>query len=202
MISLVRPILNWPFFYESYHHLIGADYRNRVLVDQYIKPQEGDRILDIGCGPGNLVPFLPDCDYIGVDANKSYISSAQKRYGNRGKFLCERVSHHNVQQFGQFDIVMAFGLTHHLDDQEALDLFRLGYTALKPGGRMITHDGCYMEGQSAFARYLLRSDRGRFVRTKPAYEKIARTFFQDIQFDIRSDVLKIPYYHLIMVCTR
>jgi cyclopropane fatty-acyl-phospholipid synthase-like methyltransferase len=112
------------------------------------------------------------------------------------------VSQHNVEQLGKFDIVMAFGLTHHLDNEEARDLFRLGHTALKPGGRMITHDGCYVNGQSAFARYLLRSDRGRFVRTKPEYEQLAREYFDHIQFDIRADVLRIPYYHLIMICTR
>jgi cyclopropane fatty-acyl-phospholipid synthase-like methyltransferase len=199
---LIRPILNRPFFYEFYHQLIGATYRSHVLVNDYIRPQSGDRILDIGCGPGNMVPFLPQGEYLGVDANESYINSARERYGKRGAFVCERVSHHSVQQFGAFDIVLALGLVHHLDDDEARDLFRLGYTALKPGGRMITNDGCYMQNQSTVKRYLLSRDRGQFVRTQQEYETLAHSWFKQVRSNIREDVLRIPYTHLIMECTR
>ena len=157
MIELVRRILNRPFFYESYHKLIGANYRSRVLVDEYICPQQNDRILDIGCGPGNMLPFLPDCQYVGFDANESYIASAHAR---------------------------------------------VGYTALKPGGRMITNDGCYVSRQSAAKRYLLSRDRGQFVRTQPGYEALARSSFRNVYCHLREDVLRIPYTHLIMVCGR
>ena len=202
MIEWIRPILNRPFFYESYHKLIGANYRSRVLVSDYIRPKSGDRILDIGCGPGNMLPFLPVGEYLGVDANPAYIAAARERYGHRGEFVCERVSHHSVQQFGAFDIVLALGLVHHLDDAEARDLFRLGYTALKPGGRMITNDGVYTPRQSAAKRYLLSRDRGQFVRTQPEYESLAHTWFPEVRAHIREDVLRIPYTHLILECIR
>jgi cyclopropane fatty-acyl-phospholipid synthase-like methyltransferase len=202
MIELIRPILNRPFFYEFYHHLIGADYRSRVLVSDYIRPQPGDRILDIGCGPGNMLPFLPHGEYLGVDANESYIASARERYRNRGEFLCERVSHHSVQELGAFDIVLALGLVHHLDNNEARDLFRLAHTALKPGGRMVTNDGCYTPKQSAAKKYLLSRDRGEFVRTQAEYEQLAHSWFPEVRSHIREDVLRIPYTHLIMECIR
>jgi SAM-dependent methyltransferase len=202
MIELIRPILDRPFFYEFYHLLIGANYRSRVLVAEYIRPTPQDRILDIGCGPGNMLPFLPECHYTGFDANESYIKSARERYGHRGEFVCERVSHHSVQQFSAFDVVLALGLIHHLDDSEAKDLFRLGYTALKPGGRMITNDGCYMPGQSSAKRYLLSRDRGQYVRTENQYLELAREYFDEIKPNIREDVLRIPYTHLILECTR
>jgi len=202
MIEIVRPILNRPFFYEFYHRVIGANYRSRVLVNEYIRPRPGDRILDIGCGPGNMLPYLPQGKYLGVDMNPSYIQTARGRYGDRGEFVCERVSHHSVRQLGEFEIVLALGLLHHLDDDEARDLFRLGHTALRSGGRMITNDGCYMPRQSAAKRYLLSRDRGRFVRTQEQYEQLAHTWFEKIQAHIREDVLRIPYTHLILECVR
>ncbi len=202
MLELIRPILDRPFFYELYHKAIGANYRSRVLVEEYIRPRPGDRLLDIGCGPGNMLPFLPPCQYIGFDASESYIASARKRYGARGQFVCERVSNQNIDHFGAFDVVLALGLVHHLDDSEARDLFRLAYVALKPGGRLITNDGCYVAGQSAAKRYLLSRDRGKFVRTREQYEGLARSSFACVQGELRDDVLRIPYTHLIMVCTR
>jgi len=202
MLQRIRPILDRPFFYEFYHKLIGANYRTRVLINEYIRPQVGERILDIGCGPGNLVPFLPQCRYLGVDANPSYITAARRRYSHRGEFVCERVSHHNVQELGAFDLVLALGLVHHLDDQEADDLFRLGYAALRNGGRMITMDGCYTSGQSRTERYLLSRDRGQFVRSLEEYVELARAWFQNVNAQLRMDVLRIPYTHVFLECVR
>ena len=202
MIHWIRPILERPFFYEFYHRLIGAPYRNRILVDEYIRPKPEERLLDIGCGPGSMMPFLPPCHYMGFDASPSYIAFARKRYESYGEFICDRVSNSTVKKYGSFDIVLAFGLIHHLDDSEAGGLFRLGYGALKPGGRMVTHDGCYAPGQSAAKRYLLSRDRGAFVRTQEEYERLARSSFESIRTDLRHDVLRIPYTTLIMVCTR
>jgi SAM-dependent methyltransferase len=202
MIEVIRPILDQSYFYELYHRLIGANYRSRVLVNEYIRPRPSDRILDIGCGPGNMLPFLPACHYLGVDVNPEYIKTARKRYGDRGQFVCERVSHHNVAELGAFDIVLALGLTHHLDDEEAGNLFRLGHAALKPGGRLVTNDGCYTEGQSRVERYLLSRDRGQFVRTEAEYLNLAHHWFEQVIPHLRTDVLRIPYTHLIMECVR
>lgn len=202
MIERIRSILNRPFFYDCYNLLIGANYRSRVLVREYIRPIPENRILDIGCGPGTMLPFLPQCRYVGVDANASYIASARNRFGRRGEFICGRVGHYSVEPLGVFDIVLALGLLHHLNDAEAEDLFRLGRTALKPGGRMITNDGCYILGQSLAKRYLLSRDRGRFVRTKDEYLRLARGSFSEVIPHLREDVLRIPYTHLILECAR
>jgi hypothetical protein len=45
----------------------------------------------IGCGPADILDFLPAIDYIGFDANPKYIQEARKRYKDRGTFLCELV---------------------------------------------------------------------------------------------------------------
>jgi SAM-dependent methyltransferase len=202
MIETIRPILDRPFFYELHNTLIGARHRAQVLVRDYVHPKPGNRILDIGCGPGNMVPFLPDCRYLGVDMNPKYIERAQARFGEQAEFSCERVSEHNVQDMGGFDIVLALGLLHHLDDSEADDLFRLGYAALKPGGRMITMDGCYLPEQSKVERYLLDSDRGRFVRSEEEYLKLAQRRFSRVVPHLKPGLLRIPYTHLFLECYR
>jgi hypothetical protein len=74
--------------------------------------------------------------------------------------------------------------------------------ALRPGGRMITNDGCYVPGQSQTKRFLLSRDRGRYVRTEDQYLELAREYFDEVKPHIREDVLRIPYTHLILECMR
>jgi len=202
MIERIRPILNRPFFYELHKTLIGAKHLTEVLVRDYVHPSSGNRILDIGCGPGTMVPFLPGCQYLGVDMNEAYIERARAQYGDQAEFKCERVSHYTVSETGAFDIVLAIGLLHHLDNGQAEDLFRLGYAALKPSGRMITMDGCRLPKQSSMERYLLDSDRGRFVRTEEEYLELARQRFSRVVPHLRPGLLRIPYTLLFLECFR
>jgi hypothetical protein len=73
------------------------------------------------------------------------------------------VSAQSVRDLSEFDIVLALRLIRHLDDGEARDLFRMGYGALRPGGRLATMDGCYTEDQSNWTQYY---DWGRLVRPR------------------------------------
>jgi cyclopropane fatty-acyl-phospholipid synthase-like methyltransferase len=140
--------------------------------------------------------------YVGFDASQEYIKAAQTRYGVRATFICEQVSTTTLKEPSSFDIVLAIGILHHLDDAEALQLFHLAQAALKPGGRLITFDGVFVEKQSPFARYIISRDRGQNVRTKEGYLAIASQVFSNIAVTIRHDLLRIPYTHLILECTR
>ena len=100
----------------------------------------------------------------------------------------------------KFDVVIAHGVLHHLDDDAAATLFGVARRALKPGGRLVTFDGCFAEGQSALARLFLSLDRGRHVRSRDAYERLARGEFDQVESFVRHDLIRIPYTHLIMEC--
>ena len=56
-----------------------------------------------------------------------------------------------------------------------------------------THDATFLE------RLILSYDRGQYVRQEEEYLKIFREFYTDIRYDIRRDLLHIPYIHLITV---
>ena len=87
--------------------------------------------------------------------------------------------------------------------QHALQLCCLAEAALKPGGRFIIFDGCYLPSQSHIARYLLSRDRGQNVRDREGYTKIvSQVFSKDIVVSIRHDLLRIPHTHIILECTK
>jgi len=201
MIRTIRSVLAVPQAYQLFWNVIGAPARSRTLVGEYIRPRAGDRILEIGCGPGTIVPYLPACEYVGFDASAEYIEQARRRFP-QARFVCERVSEYRLPEAAYFDRVLALGIVHHLDDAEALQLFQIAEKALKPGGKLVTLDGVWTGRQSAAARALLARDRGEFVRSEEGYVRIASRAFDNVKASIRHDLLRIPYTHIILECIR
>jgi len=192
-------ILKLPASYRLFRQLVGGDLGQ--YVSEYVRPRTGDKVLDIGCGPGDMLGFLPGVDYLGFDVSREYIEAAKSRFGNRGRFLCADVSVASLEQErGQFDLVLATGVLHHLDDERADRMFELARAALRPAGRLITYDGCYVPGQSRLARWVLSKDRGKFVRHHDEYVRLASKHFSTVEPHVRHDLLRIPYTHLIMFC--
>ena len=101
-----------------------------------------------------------------------------------------------------FDLVLAFGLLHHLNDDEADALFRLAAEALKPGGKLITIDPVYADGQSALARWIISKDRGQNIRSPESYTQLAKPQFEQLTATVRQDMLHIPYSHMILECEK
>jgi SAM-dependent methyltransferase len=168
------------------------------LVTEFLKIKSGQRVLDIGCGTADILDQLPhDIEYHGYDVDPAYIAAARKRYGHRGCFEIRSVSS-QVAEGGTFDLVMALGVVHHLGDALAHALFATAAKALRPGGRVITLDGAYVEGQHPIARLLLAFDRGRHVRTPEGYLTIARRHFRDPHATVLHDLIAIPYTHCIV----
>lgn len=197
----IRSLLSFPATYRLFSSLVGG-FARQLYVEKYIRPRDGDKILDIGCGPGDIIELLPRVEYLGFDMNQRYIESAIKRFGNRGTFVCKKLSGELSKELSTFDIILATGILHHLDDDEAIQLFELAQSKLKPDGRLITLDGCYEKKQSLFVRFLLSIDRGRYVRTKDQYLALSSKIFTNINASVHQDLLRIPYTLIIMECTK
>jgi SAM-dependent methyltransferase len=197
----LQDMLAIPRVYQWFQRLIAKNDRG-YYVRNYIRPRPGDRILDIGCGPGDILAFLPNTEYTGIDLSAQYIGAARKRFRARGTFICEDVANVVIQSPGTFDVVLANGFFHHLDDALATRLLKLAALALTPTGRLVAIEPCFVPEQSYLARWMLRRDRGDFVRDLNAYLALAKSVFPEVVHVVRHDLMRIPYTHLILTCSK
>ena len=187
--------------YDLFLRLIGGDAVRRQVVARFIRPQPGNRVLDIGCGTGEWYPILGSVDYAGFDACEGYIEAAKRKFPS-GCFTCARVETRPTDPDRAADIAIAIGVLHHLTNEDSAHLIRVAAAALKPGGRLITLDPCFDESQSAWARLVIRRDRGKNVRSLSGYKALAGRAFSSVQPTLWLDPLRIPYTFGILECTK
>lgn len=193
-------LVGMPKVYEAFQNLLGAKAGRQRLVDDYIKPRPRDRILDLGCGSAAILSDLPEgVEYVGIDHNERHIRKAQECFRDRGVFLAGNFGQASELNEQLFDIVLALGLLHHLDDDEVKSILTLANAALVPGGRFVTIDPAFSQGQSKIAKFLISNDSGRNVRTEGEYLALSRSVFPHVTGIVREDLLTIPYTHCLMV---
>jgi SAM-dependent methyltransferase len=138
------------------------------------------RILDIGCGPGEILAHLPrDVVYVGYDIGVEYIARAMSRYGDRATFHAAEFNEIELAKHPPFDIALVAGVLHHMNDEDARNLMALLRRAV-PSGRVITGDIVILPNQDFIMRQVIAWDRGRDARTPEGYESLARPFFSNV----------------------
>lgn len=185
--------------YTKFVDLVSGPGRPNFVRD-HIRPKPGDRILDIGCGPGSIFALMPPgVEYIGFDHSPTYIESAKQRFGEQAEFHCLDVQDAELPA-ESFDLVVVMGVLHHLGDDAARSLLRLASRVLVDSGRMAVLEAVYIENQPRLARFVIGLDRGTSIRSPEEYDALADPYFASVDQTIRSDLLRIPYTHSILEC--
>ena len=187
-----------PSIYKALMFSLGADRAITRYVNEMLQPEPGMKMLDVGCGPANVLAYLPALDYTGIDLNEKHIAFARERFGDRGRFLVGNVAENLKQDEYKFDLINASGLLHHLSDNEAISLFESLKRLLKQDGRIVTFDNVWLPAQRSVAKLINRMDSGLNIRTQEAYVGLLRGTGLYVQVRIFHDLLRIPYDHIVM----
>lgn len=202
----LKKLLAVPVVYRLFGRALGGTRAATRFVREYVKPFPGCRILDLGCGPGDLPIHLPDTigEYLGVDMNPAYVEAARAQWKGHQtlSFTCADLSGMAAPHRDYYDIVVALGVVHHLDDASARRMFAIAYDALAPCGRLVTYDQVYITRQNAIARWLISHDRGQAVRTADLYRQLANGPFTHVSDAVLHDTLRVPYTIFVMTCTK
>ena len=123
--------------------VINTPYR-RILGAATITAQ--DRVLDLGCGIGNILIALAErIDFIhppvGVDVSPDLIRIGEREIARAG--LSDRIrllvapATRLPSDDGAFDVVLTSHVLKHLDDEALRTSFGEVFRVLRPGGRLL-----------------------------------------------------------------
>lgn len=198
----IYAVFSLPSAFDAFQRMVGGTVAKRRFVQEYVRAREGQRVLDIGCGTGAMLEHLPRVDYVGFDLDPDYVAKAQAKLGSRGTFKVGDVGQLQADPNERFDLVLAYGVLHHLDDAEAQALFKLAHAVLNPGGRLVTGDPVISDDQSRLARRIVKMDRGKNVRTQAELTALCDGLFRQTKATILHDLYRIPYSLIILDCEK
>lgn len=197
-ISNIYRLVTIPAVYGAIGSVLGAHAARIKFVETDLKIAPGAHILDVGCGPAAMFPYLPPVDYTGVDLNPLHIAAAQKQFGDKGRFIAIDASADLPGEPGSYDLVFALAILHHLDDAQARPLIANMLRLVKDGGRVVTFDSVRLPNQNPVARLFNALDSGLNIRTAEGYAELADGLDAEIETQVYRDRLRIPFDHFRM----
>lgn len=112
----------------------GSEYAVEKFEFAFIVPRiaPGERVLDVGCGFGNLAAHIPAADYTGLEFSDHAVARGHQA-GRR--ILRQSVQDHAASFAGQYDVVVSFQVLEHVTNPRSF--LAACAACLRPGGRMI-----------------------------------------------------------------
>jgi ubiquinone/menaquinone biosynthesis C-methylase UbiE len=154
--------------YDPLQRLLGMGSVHRQLVDQArIQPEQ--RVLEIGCGTGNLVILIkrlhPGAEVVGIDPDPKALARAQRKAGREALFVqldrgfAEGLPYPDASS----DRVLSALMFHHLGPEEKVKMLDEARRVLKPGGylHLLDFGGAKVRSEGFIARLHYRNERLR-----------------------------------------
>lgn len=145
-------------------------YDEKIMgaIRSLIAPAPGLKLLDVPCGSGVLFNICSPCEYYGVDVDEARVVEAANLYPS-GKFSKGDASRLEFPE-SNFDIILAAGLFHHVDDDLAAKIVDEFHRVLKPEGRVVVFEAIWPRNPLNVAGLLARKmDQGDYVRHPEEY---------------------------------
>ena len=137
------------------------------------------RILDLGCGPGEidarLLERLPDSEIVCLDESPVMLERARETlapFRDRASFVEAGIESDWREVAGApFDLILASQAVHHVVSAGKRALYKRAHEALNPGGMLLLNDKVAFA--AAFFPYMVGIWNG--IRTSAGFEPVAAT---------------------------
>mgnify|MGYP001453371020 FL=1 len=200
-INQIYNFINSPLVYRIIQYIMsGTSFRNSIIKKNIKK--NNLKILDIGCGPAQILEQIPRCDYYGYDIDQRSIQYAKKKYRKKNyHFYCKKFNKTEIKKLPKFDFVIFFGILHHLSNKEADKMLTLCKRIMKKNSKLLTEDPILVEKQNIIAKFLIEKDRGINVRQKKEYINLLKKHFKKIKNKVTHQFF-IPYTWFTTICSK
>lgn len=193
--------INNPIIYKFIQGVMsGTSFRNSIIKKNIRK--SNPKILDIGCGPAQILDHIPQCEYYGYDIDSRSIQHAKKKYHKKNyHFFCRKFNKTELKKLPKFDFIIFFGILHHLSNKEADKMLSLCKKIMKKNSKLLTEDPIFLDKQNVIAKFLIKKDRGTNVRKKQQYINLLKKHFKKIKNKVTHQFF-IPYTWFTTVCSK
>ena len=121
-----------------------AQFAKHALVAEKLDLQPGMRLLDVGCGWGQMSMHAAEhhgVRALGVTLSRDQALWAQKEVARRGLGDLVEIRHGDYRDVpeSEFDAVASIGLTEHIGRRNIRSYFSFLHGKLREGGRLLNH---------------------------------------------------------------
>ena len=199
----MKRILEIPQIYNFYQRLVGVYPYMRDFAQKYIhisvKDKKIFKILDMGCGTGIIIPYLPkNIEYLGIDCSSKYIKYVQKNNPSK-KFLCQSVCK-TIDNNDIYDLVLSKNVVSALSDEQLKKMLDVIIPHCDVNTKIIFSDMDYKSDASIVQRFFQSHERNRYIRSKEDYLKILYLYFNVDKIDEINGMYRIPYSKVVFEC--
>ena len=184
--ALIHRLSTHPTLWNLFRRILEDNFKGekvvirRALLSQARRhPERRFRVLDLGCGTGELAPvFLrAGYDYVGIDLEPERIAYGRRAYP-QGRF--------EVMDAGAlawpaatFDHILVTGVLHHLSDEEVDRILAEMRRVLRPTGRaLVMEDTAVGFKLNLLGALVHLADEGSFIRKPAQYHTLFARHFQ------------------------
>jgi SAM-dependent methyltransferase len=82
--SGLRSVLAFPWVYRLFDKLVGSKAYEEWFIKNVLGLRSGQKLVDVGCGPAQILDRLPRVEYVGLDISDAYIQAARIKFKARG----------------------------------------------------------------------------------------------------------------------
>ena len=121
---------------QEYDKEFGNDYSDTPYVDKFLNYLEGKKVLDIGCGVGNLTKYIMDKGFNveGIDLSKEMLNIAKQKYSDI-KFYEMNMKEITLRK--KYDGIMLAYSLFHLTKKEVIEVLPKYYDLLNSKGKIL-----------------------------------------------------------------
>jgi len=179
---------------QSYNKIAEDFSRTRYFVWEEFKPpaeyaNEGDKILDLGCGNGRFIELFrgKNIEYVGIDISQKLIEIARQKYPNGNFQIFDGLKIPFPDNY--FDNIFCIAVLHHIPGSELRQEFlREARRVLKPSGKLILSTWYLWQKDTFWSllfKFTLKKIIGKspldFFDTMEPWGKISERYFHNFR---------------------